>query len=269
MKRLVFATVLIIAALIIGSQLKAQEPTPAIPPIQCVRVLVEDRDGRSGGTGALVASDLVVTANHVVKDRKRNNECEILFPNWELVPGRVIGVDTKLDLALIRMNRSVSYRPYGFAKPAKVGTPLLVMGYGYGPFRADWGQLGTKTWGPWLQVVQARARSGDSGGPVVDALGRFHGTLWGSDKKGTMFTPADTVLKFMKKHVKIIEPMVPVNPYDPPNPNNPLGPHVPDNDLDDDNDYDLSRYWRRGRVRRFWNRMPSPFADSILRRAFA
>jgi S1-C subfamily serine protease len=239
-RRLVFATVLIIAALIIGSQLKAQEPTPAIPPSQVVRVLVEDRDGRSAGTGALIAADLVITANHVVKDRKRTNECEILFPSWELIPGKVIGVDSKKDLALIRLSRKASCRPLGYMRSAPTpGDRLLVCGYGYAPFKAAWGKADSKKWGTWRQVLGARARSGDSGGPILDENGNYVGTLWGSDKDGTMYTPLPEVLRFMSKHVKIV-----------PDPND---------------DYDLS--WRRWRFRRNW-RMPSPFADFILRRAF-
>jgi S1-C subfamily serine protease len=168
--------VLFIAALCIAQQLKAQEPCPLVPPAACVKVLVKDKGGegdRSGGTGALIGPRLVVTCNHVVKDRQ-GDKVEILFPNWRLVQARVIAVDKKIDLCLIEMDEDHG-TPFSLSVRAQwsTGDQFTVMGYGYGPFKAAQGPLNGSGWGDyWKMVEDATARSGDSGGPVIDSEGR-------------------------------------------------------------------------------------------------
>ena len=200
--RIAIVVGLITTALLIGSQLKAQEiPTRVAPQPQCVKVLVEDRDGRSGGTGSLIGPRLVVTCNHVVKDMKKGNKrVEILFPDWQLIDATLVKVDSKADLALIVLDKA----PLGitplYMVPLRPGQPLAVQGYGYGPYKQSWGVLNGSGWGKyWRMVEGATARSGDSGGPVLDEAGDFVGTLWGSAANdGTYFTPSAYIIKFAK-----------------------------------------------------------------------
>jgi len=197
MKRLAIATVLIITALIIGSQLKAQEqPRRASPQPQTVRIYVEDKGGRSAGSGGLIAQKLVVTCNHVVKDRK-SERVTIQFPDWQLVEGTVVKIDSEYDLALILLDKPPQgVLPFNVA-PLKPKQPLSIQGYAYGPYKQSWGILNDSTWGVgWRMVEGPVARSGDSGGPVINEEGAFVGTLWGSAADdGTYFTPADIILK--------------------------------------------------------------------------
>lgn len=201
MKRTVIAAVLIIAALILGSQLKAEElnqPHRAAPQPQCVRVLVKDKDTRSEGTGALIGPKLIVTAYHVVKERE-SDAVEILFPDWVLIEGQVIIEDRGYDVALISLVKEHTWiKPFEMGQ-LKPGMPLSVQGYGYGPYKQSWGVLSDKRYGAkswkWCLVKGALARQGDSGGPVIDAYGHYVGTLWGSGDayKGTMFTPVGAI----------------------------------------------------------------------------
>jgi S1-C subfamily serine protease len=198
---------LIIVSLVIASNLKAQTP-PRQPNIQfhvtpqpaCVKVLVKDKDGRSGGTGALIGNQLVITCHHVVKDRN-SSLVEVLFPNWRLVTGNVLAVNKKLDLALIELSTSTG-QPLSLSSQStwKAGDKFTIMGYGYGPFKAQVGSLHGSNWGiGWKLVNGAKARSGDSGGPVLDSEGRYAGTLWGSNDDGTYFTPVDAVVEFVRQ----------------------------------------------------------------------
>lgn len=171
------------------------------PKSQCVRVLVKDKkiegnDSRSGGTGAFIGPQLIVTAEHVIKDRI-NDRVEILFPDWQLVEGEVILTDADLDVAVVEMDhnpRGINPLALGKLSP---GVRLSVQGYGYGPYRQDWGVLSGVKLGKWRKVTGASARSGDSGGPVLDAEGRYCGTLWGSVDGETYFTPVEVVTKLI------------------------------------------------------------------------
>lgn len=191
---------IVLGILLILRDAKAQAPTPVTPPAQCVMVIIMDKDGTpSKGSGALAGFNLVVTAYHVVKDRK-SKDCEILFPNWRLMQATVVKIDKKADLCLIRLKGVCHTSPFPLSKQEfwKSGTEFIVMGYGYGPFKASHGSLDRRSWGPWKNVLGAEVRNGDSGGPVLDSQGRYAGTLWGSDKEGTMFTPVDTIREFMR-----------------------------------------------------------------------
>jgi S1-C subfamily serine protease len=159
------------------------------PLPQCVRVLVEDKNGRSSGSGAYVeslrlAECLVVTCYHNIKDRK-TDDVEILFPNWQLISGSVVKVDRRLDVAIIQLAQTPTCKPLPVS--TDLTAKLTIHGYGYGPYKQQTGSLGTA--GKWRKVIGAAARSGDSGGPVINERGEFVGVLWGSVDGETYFTP--------------------------------------------------------------------------------
>jgi S1-C subfamily serine protease len=164
----------------------AEQPHP-----QCVRVLVEDAKARSGGTGAYIGPGLVVTAHHVVEDQR--GALEVLFPNWFISTGEVVHADKKLDFALIKLDKVPLYDILEIRKEEiPFGTKLQAQGYGYGPYRSDWGELIGKS-DRWRVVENAHVRQGDSGGPLLDEQGRYCGTLWGSTKNEVFFTPSNVV----------------------------------------------------------------------------
>jgi S1-C subfamily serine protease len=197
-----FLTICLILGCLFGSLVafvfgqEPEQPTRAVPQDQCVRILVEDRDGNySLGSGALISDKFVATANHVVKDRA-TDKVTVNFPNQSIV-GDVLGGDPNLDISIIMLAEVPKCKPL---EVADAHGALSVQGYGSGKYKQQWGVLSTTTTiRGWYKVEGVEARSGDSGGPVIDVNGAFVGTLWGSVDGDTYFTPADKVLRHLER----------------------------------------------------------------------
>jgi S1-C subfamily serine protease len=233
--------------------------TPVTPPPQCVSVLVQDKatsdgPGRSGGSGALIGLRLIVTAHHVVKDRA-SDRVEILFPSWRLIAGKVVGVDKKRDLAFITLNEDADVSPFTVSDESlwETGDKFSVMGYGYRPFKWQNGTLHKAKYSPsatgnmYYRVISgAEARSGDSGGPVLDEKGRYAGTLWGASRDGaTFFSPINEVIKSINENMEMPDD------FPKPDDNRPYGPRLY---KDETEDQVSGRYHNRSRTRNFFKR---------------
>lgn len=176
-------------ALTFGSE--NDQPNP-----QCVRVYVEDRGPtNSAGSGTYITPLLIATCNHVVSDRKEDR-CEVVFPNQERIQASVIKTSKSPDVAILKLDRAPKgVKPIASASLVE-GQALEIQGYGKGDWKSQSGTLSDTKYGDGVREVSgARARSGDSGGPVLDKQGSYIGTLWGSNKAGTYFTPAKLVFK--------------------------------------------------------------------------
>ena len=184
----------------------------AVTPNPCtVRINVADLSGTgSSGTGALVGN-IVLTANHVVQDRKENTVL-VTFPNGRVVEGTILKIDAKQDLAAIQIP-ATGITPLKVGEMPADGDRLSIEGYGGGKFAACTGILDPKKFGKegptWRKINGCQARSGDSGGPVLNEAGEFVGVLWGSTKGETFFTAIDIVRDFMP----VIKPPTPPTPY--------------------------------------------------------
>jgi S1-C subfamily serine protease len=193
-----FCATVVIMALLWGYSLAAGQDQPhrAAPQPQCVRVLVDDGGGSgSAGTGALIAPRLVMTCNHVVEDRA-SDSVKVVFPGQGAVSGQVFHTVETPDLAFILLDAAPSCEPLRIA--SKLTSPLSVQGYGSGPYRQSWGVLSDDRYVAGYRTVSgAAARSGDSGGPVIDASGKFVGTLFGTVDGETYFTPISVILKHL------------------------------------------------------------------------
>ena len=194
----------IAAFLLLCATVCAQPPAQVANPCT-VRINVVDKVGGSHGSGVYAEPGFVLTANHVVADR-RSNHVTVDFPTLGEMGGEVIATDKRQDLALIyccckdKMPEFVKWA----SKPAP-GAVLAIEGYGHGTFKRQEGTYSSKRFGDsnatWEQVDGASARSGDSGGPVY-YKGKLLGILWGSDGKATLFTPIDIVRKFVEENAK-------------------------------------------------------------------
>lgn len=141
------------------------------------------RDCRSGeptsGSGFLVAPDYVVTAAHVVED----GAIRRLSVGGQDVSGRTVGIDSRQDVALVKLTKPVAASPIPLATgwPA-VGSPLAVMGHAQGgPVSMQQGNVSAVDVtfdgiGGWLMTDTAEDH-GSSGGPVLDAQGRAVGIV--------------------------------------------------------------------------------------------
>lgn len=170
-----------------------------VPPPNVVRVFVEEgKEGMSMGTGTLVRPDLIVTNNHVVRDR--DGTIRILFPDWTVVTAKVVKVDKKWDLAALKIE-SVKIPPMKFGKHPKLGDVVSVGGYGSGWFESNSGKIvdfykpDAKSPGD-IVNVEAMVRNGDSGGPII-SNGELVGVLFGCND-GTYGTDVGQVKRFLE-----------------------------------------------------------------------
>jgi S1-C subfamily serine protease len=63
-----------------------------------------------------------------------------------------------------------------------------------------WGEFDKNRKGTWKKVINAPARSGDSGGPVLNERGEFVGTLWGAADGDTYYTPVEEIEKLLLRY---------------------------------------------------------------------
>ena len=162
-------------------------PTFSGPHPAVVRVVVPERDGTAYGSGALVAvnesSGLVLTNWHVV--RNATGPITVVFPDGFRSGAYLLRTDRDWDLAALAIRRP-SVRPIAVSNQApQPGESLTIAGYGSGSYRAVTGRL-TQYVSPGgdrpfeMIELDAPARDGDSGGPILNTRGELAGVLFGS-----------------------------------------------------------------------------------------
>lgn len=174
------------------------------------------------GSGVLLDSKGYIATNyHVIKgaaivevllaDRKRKHSA------------RVVGVDQKTDLALLKINprstRSLRPLSFGDSRLLQIGDRVFAIGnpFGYshtvtsGIISAKSRVIGTGPYDNFLQT-DAAIHPGNSGGPLLDIRGRVIGinTATATDAYGIGFAiPANIVtrvIRDLKSHGKVIRP---------------------------------------------------------------
>jgi hypothetical protein len=187
-KRLLATAVVFCAALAAlgrGASAAGQSLQAAHPAV--VRVTVAERGAISYGSGALVAVDetlgLVVTNWHVVRDAA--GQITVSFPDGFRSTATVLAVDRDWDLAALAVRRP-NVQPIALSREApKRGELLTIAGYGQGSYRASTGrctQYVSPGRGLPFEMVEldAAARQGDSGGPILNHRGELAGVLFGA-----------------------------------------------------------------------------------------
>jgi S1-C subfamily serine protease len=176
-----------------------QPPHPAV-----VRIIAPENGGTSMGSGVLVdvnaSQGLVLTNWHVI--RGASSAVLVQFPDGFQTAGTVIRHDEPWDLAAVAIWRP-RVVPIPIApKPPTIGEPLSIAGYGKGPFRSEAGPC-TQYLAPGsgypLEFVelQATARRGDSGGPILNARGELSGILFGQGQGRTIGACSTRVQTFL------------------------------------------------------------------------
>ena len=164
-------------------------------------VRVEGRD-RLPATGIVWdAEGLIVTAHHILE---RDDNINIGFHDGETVSAEVLGRDPATDLALLRTPKRGARVP-SWAEPEslRVGHLALALGRPGASVRATMGIISalgnawrTPAGGPVDRYVQTDTvmYPGFSGGPLVDAQGRFVGLNSSALVRGVSITvPAPTL----------------------------------------------------------------------------
>ncbi len=162
----------------------AQTPHPAV-----VRVTSIDHDGASLGSGVLVAVNqthgLVITNFHVVRDT--TGQILVSFPDGFTSGAVVLKTDSTWDLAALAIWRPNAQPARLATAPPRPGEVLTIAGYGRDSYRAASGYCkgylspAENTPNELVEVEDAAARQGDSGGPIFNARGEVAGVLFGSN----------------------------------------------------------------------------------------
>jgi serine protease Do len=133
--------------------------------------------GRSFGSGTIVSADgLVLTNEHVIRGA-RNGLVAVLAANEKRYEGRVIAVDRRNDLALVRLNTRDRLPTVRLAnrEGIRVGQQVYAIGSPYG-------LSGTLTTGILSRIApngdlqtDAALNPGNSGGPLLNSSGELIG----------------------------------------------------------------------------------------------
>lgn len=179
--------------------LTGHTPHPAV-----VRIVAPERAGTSLGSGVLVDANrsqgLVLTNWHVVRDSR--SAVLVQFADGFQSAGTVIRWDEAWDLAAVVIWRPKA-TPVSIAPEAPVpGEPLTIAGYGRGAYREQTGAC-TDYLSPgagypkeFVELV-AKARQGDSGGPIFNARGELAGVLFGQNDGRTTGSCSTRVRAFL------------------------------------------------------------------------
>ena len=134
------------------------------------------------GSGFLVDSaGYIVTNNHVIDDA---TEIQITLADGSMYPARVIGRDTKTDIALLKINatKQLPYVAFGDSDKERIGDWVIAVGnpYGLGGSVSAGIVSGSKrdiNAGPYDDFLQVDApiNPGNSGGPLFDQSGQVIG----------------------------------------------------------------------------------------------
>lgn len=176
-----------------------RKPNPAV-----ARITAVEGNSRSQGSGTLVdvqgQRGLVVTNWHVI--RGATGPIVATFPDGFRSAATVLKVDKDWDLAALLIWRP-NAPPITISTTApRLGDALTIAGYGSGNYQATLG-LCTQYVAPGRDMpyemveVSARARQGDSGGPILNDQGELAGVLFGSGGGSTSGTFCGRVRWFL------------------------------------------------------------------------
>ena len=134
------------------------------------------------GSGVIISADgYIVTNNHVVKDA---TELEITLNNNKTYTAKLVGTDSKMDIALLKINadEKLPYATFGDSDNLKVGEWVLAVGNPYnltstvtaGIVSAKARDLSNNGIQSFIQT-DAAVNPGNSGGALVNTRGELIG----------------------------------------------------------------------------------------------
>ncbi len=134
------------------------------------------------GSGVIISEDgYIVTNNHVIKDA---SDLEITLNNKKVYKARLVGTDSKMDIALLKIDadEKLPYSTFANSDEVKVGEWVLAVGNPYnlnstvtaGIVSAKARNLGNGGIQSFIQT-DAAVNPGNSGGALVNARGELIG----------------------------------------------------------------------------------------------
>ena len=171
------------------------------------------------GSGVIIDKQgYILTNYHVVQGA---TEIKVILANKTKVNAKIVGTDSKTDLALLKIPSSKSFRPLtmGNSDTLRVGDVILAIGnpFGYshtvtsGIISAKGRVIGAGPYDNFLQT-DASIHPGNSGGPLLDIRGRLIGinTAVSNEGSGIGFALpinlAKQVMKDLRKYGKVKRP---------------------------------------------------------------
>ena len=149
----------------------------AVERASAFTVLVDARR-RMPASGIAYASDLVLTADHIIE---REDEIQLILPDGSQVQASLAGRDPGNDLALLRLKKSGLVPAEPAPRPARVGQLALAVGRpssegiqaSLGVVSAIGGPVRTAQGGLLEQYLRTDTvpYPGFSGGPLIDSSG--------------------------------------------------------------------------------------------------
>src|SRR5512145_2339942 len=172
-------------------------------------VLVNARR-RMPASGIVYASDLVLTADHIVE---REEDIKVTLADGTEVPAKVVGRDGGSDLAVLKLERAAGNVAELTKTPARLGQIALVLGRpspdgieaSLGTVSAIGGPIRTGRGGMLERYIRTDSISypGFSGGPLVAVDGTVLGINTSGLARGAAITiPADVAWKIAETLVK-------------------------------------------------------------------
>ncbi|WP_413999025.1 trypsin-like peptidase domain-containing protein [Flavobacterium sp. W1B] len=134
------------------------------------------------GSGVIISEDgYIVTNNHVIKDA---SEIEITLNNKKLYKAKLVGTDSKMDIALLKINadEKLPYTAFANSDSVKIGEWVLAVGNPYnlnstvtaGIVSAKARNIGNSGIQSFIQT-DAAVNPGNSGGALVNTRGDLIG----------------------------------------------------------------------------------------------
>jgi serine protease Do len=139
------------------------------------------RNARSMGSGFIInQTGYIVTNNHVVEGA---TQVQVKLSDGRELPAKVIGRDSKTDIALLKIEASgLSVIPLGDSSASQVGEPVMAIGNPFGLEQTVTTGIVSATGraigaGPYDDFIQTDAsiNPGNSGGPLINARGQAIG----------------------------------------------------------------------------------------------
>lgn len=201
-KDFAFIAALLLAALLASVSWGAT-PQPADQPDYIVRVLVDFGKYLDVGTGSVIRRDLIITANHVIRDDTPETPIYVEFLDGKRVVAEILRQDDPQDLALLKIPPCLIPRLHVSATDPYTGEVVTIRGFAHGE---DYMELTGKVNGWFLFdkqgsscfTVSGVSISGMSGGPATNKDGLLVGTLTGADDKDSYLPNAEKINKFLE-----------------------------------------------------------------------
>jgi S1-C subfamily serine protease len=174
----------------------------------------EGFEQKSRGTGMLIDSTHVLTANHMIPDN--GNEMWVyIAPGRRIVHAKPVSQDKKNDLAILEIDEKVELPAYAtFQAEHYDGEPIIIIGniLGCMQWYVSYGIISGDD-GVYL-LMDGTMTHGDSGGPWINSKGEVVGLSdWqmGDEEPDSLIkggVSAETILAFLKSRDRAEAPVV-------------------------------------------------------------